>query len=200
MLGWLRAEQGPLNITRFRTQKVALLLARLALFPRRIHSREELADLLWPNSNLEAGRNSLKQSLASLRRQLEPPGTPSGLVLIADRATIRLNPTAFSTDVAEFELVLKAAARAGSDERVALLRRAEALYCGELLPGFYDDWVVEERERLTARRDEARVWLEHSNAPTDAAISATADMPVEPLPRASAAPVHPLFWPDGKTD
>ena len=183
MLGWLRAEQGPLTITRFRTQKAALLLARLALFPRRTHSREELADLLWPDADLEAGRNSLKQSLASLRRQLEPPGTPSGSVLIADRTTIRLNPAAFSTDVAEFELALKAAARPSeSQTRLEHLRRAEALYCGELLPGFYEDWVIEERERLTARMDEVRDWLEHSSLPAESVPPVTSDLPAESLP------------------
>ena len=120
MLGWMRAQSGDLTVTRFRTRKTALLLARLALFPRRTHPREELADLLWPEAELEAGRNSLKQSLAILRRLLEPPGTPAGSVLIADRLGMHLNPAAFSTDVADFEAALKAAAARSPECRRSL--------------------------------------------------------------------------------
>ncbi len=49
LLGTLEAKQGDLVLTRFATSRVAALLARLALFPERTHSREELAGLLWPD-------------------------------------------------------------------------------------------------------------------------------------------------------
>ena len=173
MLGWMRAQSGDLTVTRFRTQKTALLLARLALFPKRTHPREELADLLWPDADQDAGRNSLKQSLAILRRLLEPPGTLAGGVLIADRLGIRLNPAAFSTDVADFEAALKAAARSHEGRQEALAR-AQDLYQGELLPGVYEDWAIEERERLAA------AWEEAQEAPGGAA-------PPPPLPIPSIA-------------
>ncbi len=154
MLGWMRAQSGDLTVTRFRTRKTALLLARLALFPQRTHPREELADLLWPEADQETGRNNLKQSLAILRRLLEPPGTPAGGVLIADRGAVRLNPAAVSTDVCDFEAALRDAARSPEKRHEALVA-ARSLYRGELLPGLYDDWVIEERERLTAAWEEA---------------------------------------------
>lgn len=50
--------------------------------------------LLWPDAERDAGRSSLWVVLASLRRQLEPPGVPRGGVLIADRSTMRLSPAA----------------------------------------------------------------------------------------------------------
>jgi DNA-binding SARP family transcriptional activator len=72
----------------------------------------------------------------------------SGL-LIASRSTISLNPSAFTTDVAEFEAALRAAARTDSaTERAALLARAVERYRGELLPGHYDAWVLTERQHL----------------------------------------------------
>src|SRR5262249_60101700 len=47
---------------------------------------------------------------------------------------------------------LQAAARAESDaERVASLARAADLYHGELLCGYYEDWVLGERTRLAER-------------------------------------------------
>ena len=184
MFGGMRAQSGDLTLTRFRTQKTALLLARLAFFPRRTHPREELADALWPDADRDAGRNNLKQSLAILRRLLEPPGTPASGVLIADRAGVRLNPAAITTDVADFEAALRDAARLpDASARAQCLRQAGALYQGELLPGFYDDWVVEERERLDAAWDGAQKQIRGSvPAPTPSAPVPTA-APLSVAPR-----------------
>ncbi|MGI4792288.1 MAG: AfsR/SARP family transcriptional regulator [Janthinobacterium lividum] len=160
LLGHLCAQQGDLVVMRFRTQKTALLLARLALFPQRDHPREELADLLWPDASLEAARNNLKQSLATLRRLIEPPGMPTGSILIATRTAIRLNPAACITDVFEFKQAIAAGLRTyGTSGGVNLLRQAIALYQGELLPGFYDDWILEERDLLECLLREAQAAL-----------------------------------------
>ena len=141
LLGQLRASSGDLVITQFGSRKVAALLARLALYPKRAQAREELIDLLWPNTDLDTGRNRLRQALFALRRLLEPPGAAQ--VLILDRSSVRLNPAAFSCDVAEFEVHVRA--RDGA--------AAQALYIGELLPGHYDEWIVDERSRLAALAD-----------------------------------------------
>src|SRR5207249_1373074 len=90
--------------------------------------------------------------LSWLRRQLEPPGIPSGAVIVADRATVRLNPEAVTTDVAGFESALRSAERAASaTERASHLAEAVEGYGGELLPGYYGDWVLQEREWLAER-------------------------------------------------
>src|SRR5688500_7177385 len=103
LLGGLRASQGDIIVSRFRTQKTAALLAFLALHPHRPHPRDAIVDLLWPDDPLPTGRNKLRQALTSLRYQFERPGTPKGALLHADRAVIQLNPRAFTTDVARFE-------------------------------------------------------------------------------------------------
>src|SRR5262249_27941933 len=41
-----------------------------------------------------------------------------------------------------------AAQRSDPREQTQSLRRAIALYRGELLPGYYEDWIIAERERL----------------------------------------------------
>jgi DNA-binding SARP family transcriptional activator len=51
-------------------QKPVALLLYLAAHPQRPHSRESLAELLWPGCDPEAGRNSLRTALHSLRRLL----------------------------------------------------------------------------------------------------------------------------------
>ena len=114
LLGELRAERDGRSITRFRTQKAAILLAYLAYFQKRPHPREKLLDLLWPESDMEAGRANLRTALASLRRQLEPPGVAMGSVIVADRVNLRLNPAAVRVDVAQFEDALRNAAQEGT--------------------------------------------------------------------------------------
>jgi len=149
LLGRLCARQGAQEITRFRTQKTGALLAYLALNLPRSIPREALLDALWPEHDIDSARNSLSVALNSLRRQLEPPGVPSGAVLIADRSQVRLNPAAVTTDVAEFEAALQTAEQAATNnERVSFLTSAVELYRGELLPGHYALWVAAARDRL----------------------------------------------------
>ncbi len=140
LLGGLRATHGNSVITQFPSRPIAMLLARLALEPQRRHAREELIELLWPGVELDVGRNRLRQALSTLRRLLEPPGVPPDSVLNADRQTIGLTADAVASDVAEFEQLLRQGAFA----------RALGCYRGDLLPGFLDEWVEDERARLSA--------------------------------------------------
>src|SRR5437762_2563284 len=73
LLGGLRVRQGGREITHFRTHKTAALLAYLAYYLPRSHPREVLIGLLWPESDLDAGRHSLSVAVSALRHQLEPP-------------------------------------------------------------------------------------------------------------------------------
>ena len=165
LLGQLRASSGDRVVTQFGSRKIAALLARLALYPKRAHGREELIDLLWPDADLDTGRNRLRQALFGLRRLLEPPGAAE--VLVVDRASVRLNPASFSCDVAEFEAHVRERDWAA----------AQALYVGELLPGHYDEWIDDERSRLAALADRiappAGGRAGDAPPPPEASISAT---------------------------
>jgi DNA-binding SARP family transcriptional activator len=112
LLGGLSARQGTRTITRFRSQKYGALLAYLAYHRQNVHAREVLLAMLWPEMEERAARNNLSVALSSLRSQLEPPGTPAHSVLRADRFSVGLNPATVTTDVAEFEEAIRAAARA----------------------------------------------------------------------------------------
>ena len=149
LFGELRVGQGERVITRFRTQKAASLLAYLAYYHDRKHPRESLLELMLPEANPSAGRNYLRVSLSSLRRQLEPPGTPPGAVIVADRNIVGLNPNAVTTDVADFKSAMRSAERADNDaEKARCLSTAVELYRDELLPGFFDEWIDAERQQL----------------------------------------------------
>jgi predicted ATPase/DNA-binding SARP family transcriptional activator len=137
------------TINRFQTRKTAAVLAYLAFYRHCSHPRDALVELHWPGVDPACGRHRLCVALSSLRRQLEPPGTPPGSVLISNRAFVQLNPAAIRTDVAAFEEALASAARSNCDrERAKRLAEAVALCRGALLPGCYETWVLPERERL----------------------------------------------------
>jgi predicted ATPase/DNA-binding SARP family transcriptional activator/Flp pilus assembly protein TadD len=122
-----------------RSARVVLLLARLVLSRRAPLSRTQLASLFWPESSDAQARTNLRKVLLELRRAL--PGADR--VLATEGPSLVWRPDhSCHVDVEEFE---QAASRASS---AADLEAAVGLYRGDLLPGFYEDWVLAERERL----------------------------------------------------
>ena len=116
------------------------LLAYLALTPGTPHRREQLIGLLWPEADEPSARRNLRHSLWRLRKAL---GSPD--VILADDIVLTFDAAAdywLDTQVVAHKLP----AEASADDLIA----AVSVYGGELLPGFYDDWVMLERERLQA--------------------------------------------------
>ena len=136
----------------FPPSKGGSLFAYLVCHLHRAHTRQELAERFWPEADNSVGRTRLRQHLALLRRQLEPEGVPPGSIMLTKRDEIALNPSAFTTDVADFENAIQRTEQTtDADECAVLLERAIGLYRGELLSGYYDHWILAERERLKAR-------------------------------------------------
>ncbi len=105
------------------------------------HRREKLAGMLWPDSDESNARSNLRHALWRLG---ESVGKGQ---FLADKLSISINPNAdLWVDVAEFEAV-------SDDDSLEAVLSAVQLYQGELLPGFYEDWVELERERLRAAYD-----------------------------------------------
>ena len=132
---------------RLPTRAATLLLARLAMAPQRQHPREELVDSLWPGVDGDAGRNRLRQALSVLRSLLEAAQAGQGAaatpLLHADRRAVWLAPGAVACDVLAFEQAL-------SQGHMA---RGLRLYQGDLLPGHFDEWVLEHRGHLASRAE-----------------------------------------------
>jgi len=149
LLGGVSIARDGTVINHFRTRKTAELLAYLAYHSRRSHPRDLLIELLWPECDVDAGRHSLNVALSSLRQQLQPSGKPEDGLLVSDRYAVRVQWDRVETDVQCFEQALDTAAKATSQEvEVGALEAAVALYSGALLPGFYEDWVIPEQQRL----------------------------------------------------
>jgi predicted ATPase/DNA-binding SARP family transcriptional activator len=116
------------------------LFAYLILNAGTFHRREKLAGLLWPDSLEETARDNLRHALWRVRKAL--PAHQKTEYLLTDDLSIAFNTSAeYWLDAAELE---KLSENASADELMAVL----SAYQGELLPGFYDEWVLLEREHL----------------------------------------------------
>ena len=115
-------------------RQVRVILFRLAYAAAPV-GREELADLLWPNTEPAAARRNLVRLLSMLRGEL-----PSRDLLMTNRTAVWLDPTCFSSDVHDF-------VRLSSSDADRDWESGIALYRGPFLSGSvlsdsptFDEW------------------------------------------------------------
>jgi DNA-binding SARP family transcriptional activator len=166
----MRSEAGALiNIS---AKKSQAMLAFLGGKPAQLVSRDKMAALLWSSTATEQARQSLRQTLSSLRKELAQI-SPDRKILVEEGDFLSLDPDLVSSDVAEFE---KQLGTGGEDA----LAKAVALYRGDFLEGFeldeerFDQWVIAERDRLhrAALRAHAQlVEIQTRNGARDEAIA-----------------------------
>jgi predicted ATPase/DNA-binding SARP family transcriptional activator len=134
----MESQTGPIQLP---TRKVEALLAYLILNPNP-HSRELLAALLWGDTTDARARASLRNALSILRRKI------SNDLLLADRATVQLNPYfPLWVDALDFKTQATGFLEAPSSEHNCVKLE---LYSDDLLAEFYEDWVLVERQELQA--------------------------------------------------
>src|SRR5215216_5196218 len=118
------------------------LLAYLVLTAGTSHRREKLAGTFWPDTTEESARKNLRQELWRIRKAISTQQTSVEDYLLADEITLKFNREAkYWLDVAQMER---------PDLDLQSLIANLSLYQGELLPGFYDEWIALERERVQA--------------------------------------------------
>src|SRR5215216_1371687 len=118
------------------------LLAYLMLTAGTSHRREKLAGILWPDTTDENARKNLRQELWRIRKAISTGQSAEKEYLLADEITLTFNPDSeYWLDVSQIE-------RRGLDLQSLIVNLS--LYQGELLPGFYDEWINLERERIQA--------------------------------------------------
>jgi len=123
-------------------KRVALLAYLAAATPRRLHRRDSLLALFWPELDQEHARAALRQALHGLRHALG-----DGVLVTRGDEDIGLDAERIRCDAVDF-------ARAAQDGRPA---DALDLYRGDLLEGFFirgtpefEQWLEDERARLKA--------------------------------------------------
>src|SRR6266704_5704692 len=123
-------------------KRIALLAYLAAATPRRLHRRDSLLALFWPELDQEHARAALRQALHGLRHALG-----DGVLVTRGDEDIGLDAERIRCDVVEFERAAE----------VGRLADALDLYRGDLLEGFFirgapefEQWLEDERARLKA--------------------------------------------------
>ncbi|NQU30427.1 MAG: hypothetical protein HQ525_07140, partial [Anaerolineae bacterium] len=118
------------------------LLAYLTLTAGTSHRREKLAGVFWPETTDKIARKNLRQELWRIRKALAVGQSGSSEYILADDFTLKFNRNSeYWLDVLQMER---------PDLDLQSLIANLSLYQGELLPGFYDEWIAIERERVQA--------------------------------------------------
>ena len=148
------------------TLKDRCLLAFLAIQGCKAQSREKLAALLWADRAEAQARDSLRQSLAALRRVLRSVGIDP---IKADRTCVAFDIQTLSVDAVAFSQ--GCAASAPTAELAGLYRGPFLEGLGNSTPE-YDHWVLQERQRLEEMASQAVIVASisaQSRAESDAA-------------------------------
>jgi predicted ATPase/DNA-binding SARP family transcriptional activator len=161
VLGMLQVSLDGRPVVGFESNKTRALLAYLAVEAERPHSRDELAELLWPNQSDQVARNNLRQTLANLRHAIGDR-TVDPAFLFVTRETVQFNASSDAwLDAGEFTDLLTACdthvhRRPETCKSCAgRLQQASELYCGNFLEQFFlndstafEEWALVKREDL----------------------------------------------------
>jgi DNA-binding SARP family transcriptional activator len=134
----LRVEGRPVELGG-REQRVVALLALRGRKPR-----SQIAGTLWPDTTDDRALTSLRAAVLRVKR------AAPGLVDVR-RTTLALSPDVH-LDVADLH---RCAALVGEEQALDAPRAMAVLRQADLLPGWYEDWVLFERERLQQVRLDA---------------------------------------------
>ncbi len=134
----VRLDGQPIDIP---SRPAQTLFAYLVLHPHTAYRREMLAGLIWPDANESNARSNLRHALWRIRKALGDPLGPE--VFPSDDLTVAFEPP---TECWIDANLINGKANTATAQ--AALKEAASAYQGELLPGFYDDWITLERERL----------------------------------------------------
>ena len=133
---------------RARSSRAVVLVAFLVVQAGSPQARQRIAGLFWPESTDAQALTNLRRELHHLRQVL---GDEPSLV-VTSRDLCWRDTQACQVDVRVFDIERKAAlaAAAAGDDDGTLLHSAAAIaaYRGELLPGVYEDWLLEARSQL----------------------------------------------------
>ncbi|MBI2910354.1 MAG: hypothetical protein HYX92_22140 [Chloroflexi bacterium] len=136
-------------------RKVRELFCYLLLHRDHPHSREVLADLLWSDCDAVHSRAYLRKALWQLQATLESMGEVDRVLQVGKDWIQVCSGSHVWTDVERFEHAFTLTQNLRGvelDPPVAeSLETAVALYRGDLLEGWYQDWCLFERDRLRER-------------------------------------------------
>jgi DNA-binding SARP family transcriptional activator len=180
-------------------KKSQALLAYLAVKPVQRVSRDKMANLLWSSTGPEQARQSLRQLLSTLRKELSTI-SPDQKILIEESDFLGVDGAIVVADVAEFEALLAI----GNEDALA---RAVTRYRGDFLDGFtiteerFDQWVLGERDRLRRAALRAHSYLlelqTKRDSLDDAISTAQSALRIDPIQEAMCRTLMRLYMQSG---
>jgi len=148
LLGEQAITDGRGGTVRARSSRAVVLVAFLVVHAESPQARQRIAGLFWPESTDAQALTNLRRELHHLRQVL---GDERSLV-VTSRDLCWRDTTTCHVDARVFDTERKAAlaAAAADDDNGILVHGAAAIaaYRGELLPGVYEDWLLEARSQL----------------------------------------------------
>ena len=132
----------PVSVT---SRPAQTLFAYLILTAGKSHRREKLAGMLWPDSTEASARDYLRHGLWRLRKSFAASDSKiaNGTYIATDDLTMSFNADS------NYSLDVKTISGISTDEcTIDQLMSALSQYQGELLPGFYEEWIQLEREHI----------------------------------------------------
>lgn len=135
LLGTFEIRMGPRRLDLPRGSE--RLVAYLALQPSRM-ARDRVAAVLWPDSPEQRSLGCLRSALWRVRAECRP-------LIHPDNARLGLAP---DTTIDARVLVHQARRAADADWSTTSVRATPEAFGAELLPGWDEEWVLFERERL----------------------------------------------------
>jgi DNA-binding SARP family transcriptional activator len=142
------------DLTDLFTHRMQELFSYLLLYRDRQLSREALAELLCGNCSTAQSKKSLRQTLWHIQTIMDAHiDASAGQLLATDVDWVQLHSEPLLwLDIAAFEkafaFIQGLPAEGLDDTSVRMLHDSVELYQGELLEGWYQDWCLNERERL----------------------------------------------------
>jgi len=157
-----------------------------------------MASLLWSSTAPEQARQSLRQTLSTLRKELAQVSPQK--ILVEEGDFLSLDASLVHADVVEFESLVGAGTAESLDP-------ATRLYTGDFLDGFqideerFDQWVIAERDRLhrMALRAHAHLveMLSRADAVDEAVAVAQRSLRIDPLQEAMHRTLMRLYLQSG---
>ena len=146
LLGDLQIRSASGSLVAVGAKKSQALMAYVGVKTAQRISREKLATILWSSTGPDQARQSLRQTLSTLRKELSSV-SPDEKILVEEGDLLGLDETLVECDVANFESLVAA----GTEDALA---EAIPIYRGDFMEGFvineerFDQWVLAERDRL----------------------------------------------------
>ncbi len=165
LFGTFEAFCSGVPIARWTSRKARLLLAYLAMHPRRRVPKEVLIELFWPECPPARGANNLSIAIYQIRAWFKDEADTRTLGICVQQGLYCLDPEGSSwVDVEEFETRLAEARTAlqtrNKDRAREHFAAAVELYRGDFLESDpYEEWTVEPRQAYASGCRQAIGWL-----------------------------------------